>query len=751
MAASGPRRTRSERVAALGLPPGKLARTLSALGRREVLARLALGLVTCAVLFVVIRGWMPPFGFRKGMTPERDIVARVAFRIPDPEAWSRAQERAALESLAVYGHDPQPLVQLRAALQNSLLELAAAETLDQVDPALWSAFQPPRPKSAPPADPKKEAEAFLAFRQEVAGEKNLARIKDAVAAALLRYETDGLLTRSPEKSNQEEIEVYQKRDPSSVKTIELTDVLIGDGASVRRHLVSQLGSHALADRLFNWLQPRLAAVNTLAYDAGRTNAARESARKSVPEVFIPVAVGQTLAPAGKPLGVDQIRLLRREQSHFENQMSVTQKTLRAVGTLGVLLAILAFCGLYFHRRQRELLGRFPRLCLIAALVVFTVVLSRWAARAEWPAELVPLLLFGQILAIAYDQELALLLVVVEALVLELGVGLGLGELLVLAGVATATVLQLEHVRSRSKLIYVGLIGGAVAIALTIAVALVGGQPLDVTLLRGAVRNGGFTLAAGFLMLGLLPLVERMFGVLTDISLLELGDVAHPLLQELVRRAPSTYNHSITVGSIAEAAANAIGARGLLVRVGAYFHDIGKMLKPGYFIENQAEEANRHEALMPAMSTLVIIAHIKDGANLARQHHLPEPIIDFILQHHGTTLVGYFFERAKQSQTDPSLPVDESTYRYPGPLPQTKEAAVMMLADAVESASRTLVSPTPARIESLVREIAERRLEAGQFDESGLTLRELRTIEDSMIKSVTAIYHGRVKYPDQRTA
>jgi putative nucleotidyltransferase with HDIG domain len=248
-------------------------------------------------------------------------------------------------------------------------------------------------------------------------------------------------------------------------------------------------------------------------------------------------------------------------------------------------------------------------------------------------------------------------------------------------------------------------------------------------------------------------VEQLFGVLTDLSLLELGDVAHPLLQELVRRAPSTYNHSVTVGSIAEAAADAIAARGLLCRVGAYFHDIGKMLKPGYYVENQGAEESRHKSLVPAMSSLVIVAHIKDGADLARQHHLPQPIIDLIEQHHGTTLVGFFFERAsEQKQADPNGgEVDESTYRYPGPKPQTKEAGVLMLADNVESASRTLVDPTPARIENLVREITQRRLFGGQFDESGLTLRELRTIEQSMIKSLIAIYHGRIKYPDQRTA
>ena len=248
-------------------------------------------------------------------------------------------------------------------------------------------------------------------------------------------------------------------------------------------------------------------------------------------------------------------------------------------------------------------------------------------------------------------------------------------------------------------------------------------------------------------------MEKLFGVLTDLSLLELGDITHPVLQELVRRAPSTYNHSITVGSIAEAAADAIGARGLLCRVGAYFHDIGKMLKPGYFVENQGKEGSRHDGLVPAMSTLVIIAHIKDGADLARQHHLPQPIIDMIQQHHGTMLMEYFYDRAHTQQAaDPNgSEIDENLFRYPGPKPQTKEAAVLMLADAVESASRTLVDPTPGRIEGLVGDLAQRRLQGGQFDESGLTLRELGAIERSLVMSVASIYHGRLKYPEQRTA
>jgi putative nucleotidyltransferase with HDIG domain len=236
------------------------------------------------------------------------------------------------------------------------------------------------------------------------------------------------------------------------------------------------------------------------------------------------------------------------------------------------------------------------------------------------------------------------------------------------------------------------------------------------------------------------------------SLLELSDPSHPLLQELVRRAPGTYNHSINVASIAESAAEAIGANGLLVRVGAYFHDIGKMLKPQYFVENQGSDGNRHESLLPAMSTLVIIAHVKDGADLARQHRLPQSIIDFIEQHHGTTLVEYFYRRAaKLHENDPDGgEIDESHFRYPGPKPQTKETAVLMMSDVVESASRALSDPTPARIESLVHDLAMKRLLDGQFDECGLTLQELHTIEESLVKSLTAVYHGRVRYPEHQT-
>ena len=377
-------------------------------------------------------------------------------------------------------------------------------------------------------------------------------------------------------------------------------------------------------------------------------------------------------------------------------------------------------------------------------------------------------------AVVYGRELGLLLMAAASVSLTLFLGAGLPELVMMAAACTTCTLLLGRIRSRTHLLYVGAISAAITILTVVGVGIVTGQTLSsgesgseleplyrgplfdmvvVGLIREAFWAGFCILVSATAMTTLLPLVEKAFGVQTDLSLLELGDASHPLLRRLAQRAPGTYNHSINVASIAEAAADEIGANGLLVRVGAYFHDIGKMFKPEYFIENQGAGQNQHDSLQPAMSTLVIIAHVKDGADLARSHHLPEPIIDFILQHHGTTLVEYFYrEAARRSEENPNgESVSDKDFRYPGPKPQTLEAAVMMLADTVESASRTLVDPTPARIQGLVDSIAQKKMSDGQFDECGLTFKQLDRIRRSLVKSLTAIYHARVKYPGQQSA
>jgi putative nucleotidyltransferase with HDIG domain len=357
-----------------------------------------------------------------------------------------------------------------------------------------------------------------------------------------------------------------------------------------------------------------------------------------------------------------------------------------------------------------------------------------------------------IVAIAQNQSFAMMITFGLSILTSMALGTEITHFLVVMGGTAAAVLTLGEVRARTKLIKVGATAAFTYFAMTWATGLWLDQPIEL------VRNdsfwrAGWGLMAGFFLGGSLPFIENALGIVTGISLLELGDNTHPLLQELVRRAPGTHNHSITVGAIAESAAERIGADALMVRIGAYFHDIGKMLKPHYFIENQVGPTSRHAKLAPAMSTLIIIGHVKDGVDLGRQHHLPEPIIDLIEQHHGTTLVEFFYHEAnRRVGNDPdAAPVAESAYRYPGPKPQTREAAILMVADAVESASRALSDPTPARLEGLVSDLVEKRLRDGQFDECGLTLREIAEIRDSLIKSLIGIYHGRVKYPEHRTA
>jgi len=484
--------------------------------------------------------------------------------------------------------------------------------------------------------------------------------------------------------------------------------------------------------------------------------------------------GETIVDGGKPLTPRDLQILYAEHQTHILQTSWPDRVFYSLARIGVFVALFGLCGYYVFFHDRALLSDFRRLTRLLAVVVATVAAAVLVSRDAWRAECVPLVLFGMTLAIVSRREVALVLSLAVALIVALSLGQGLHELMVLTAAVSGPVIMLDRVRSRTKLIYVGLYGAVIMFVAVVGIGLLADQTFGAMyaagwspgeeeltaqagfatkLMSGAAWHAGCVILAGFIMTGLLPFTERLFDVQTDISLLELGDAAHPLLQELAQRAPGTYNHSINVAALAETAADRIGANGLLVRVGAYFHDIGKMLKPLYFVENQGRDGNQHDALLPAMSTLVIIAHVKDGIDLGRQYHLPQSIIAFIDQHHGTTLVEYFYRQAERqvAEAQQGGKVEEASFRYPGPKPQTKESAVLMLADAAESACRTLVEPTPARIEGFVHEIVMKRLLDGQFENCGMTLQELNVIEESLVKSLTAVYHGRIKYPDQQTA
>ena len=275
----------------------------------------------------------------------------------------------------------------------------------------------------------------------------------------------------------------------------------------------------------------------------------------------------------------------------------------------------------------------------------------------------------------------------------------------------------------------------------------------IDLYRGELLNRGiYDLTAGMLgaiavstiVSALLPFFETVFDIATDIKLLEFLDPNQPLLKELVYKSPGTYHHSILIGNLAEAAAEAIGENPTLARVGSYYHDIGKTHKPEYFIENQRPTENKHDRLMPSMSSLIIAAHVKEGVEVARAHRLPTQIIDIIQQHHGTSLITYFYQKAKELQ--PFSPIAEEDYRYPGPRPRTKVAAIVMLSDSVEAASRTLDNPTPDRIQMLTNSVITRFFIDDQLSMCDLTLNDLRIISKSFNLVLTGSFHHRIDYP-----
>jgi putative nucleotidyltransferase with HDIG domain len=458
--------------------------------------------------------------------------------------------------------------------------------------------------------------------------------------------------------------------------------------------------------------------------------------------------GMLLIQRGQPVTLRQIDLLREEHKAYIAQMSRHEWLRRGVSLLLLFSLLSALVALYVARFQTALAQSLPTILGLCLLVALTIFLGAWMSRPPWHAVFLPLTLTAMILTLVYNPQFALLLSFSLSLAMSVLLGTDLGYLLQQMGGMATAVLLLGNVRTRSQLVKVAAGAGLAYLIMTLATGTLSGQSWRL-MLGDAGRNFVWGSLAGFLLTGALPLVERCFGIVTDVSLVELADGSHPLLQELVTRAPGTYTHSMTVATLAEAAAEAIEANPLLARVGSYFHDVGKMLKPHYFIENQSGE-NRHDELEPALSTLIIIGHVKDGVALAQKYGLPRPIIDFIQQHHGTTLVEYFYREAmRQQESSGHSGVElEPSFRYAGPKPQTRESGVLLLADAVESSSRALSDPTPGSLQKLVHDLLMKRLLDGQFEESGLTLTELHQIEESLTKSLIALFHARIKYPDE---
>jgi hypothetical protein len=496
------------------------------------------------------------------------------------------------------------------------------------------------------------------------------------------------------------------------------------------------------------------------FDQATTVRDENAAAQSVEPATITSPRRQVIVERGEVLTPAQASLLRAEHAAFLASLDAWKKAL-LLGALGAACGLIVLgmsgYGVLFapriHRRWTRTLGvALLMLLTLAGACIGSVLRPEFAGVVS----VLPSALVAMLFCIGYDRRSALAFGLLHGLLVCVCLGAGVTTFAIIATGVACVVASLKEVRDRKSLVRVSLASG-VGLALATIVFGVLQRPLTREAFIELLTDAGLALL-GMLLLGgltlfVLPLIERVFGVVTGLTLGELRDPKQPLLRELQMRAPGTYTHSLNVASIAEQAAEAVGCDGLLTYVGCLYHDVGKMNKPEYFVENQQAGINKHDKLSPAMSLLVVVGHVKDGAELAREFKLPARLLHFIEAHHGTTLVEYFYHRARKqafaADGDEAQMPDEFEYRYPGPKPRTKEVAILMVCDAAESAARALGEPTPAKIESLVRDIADKRLRDGQFDECDLTLKELSIICDSIARSVTSMYHSRVAYPGGR--
>ena len=519
-----------------------------------------------------------------------------------------------------------------------------------------------------------------------------------------------------------------------------------------------------------YLEGRVLVEAMYGYDDKATEEAKRLAGERVDanRPYDVDAVGDLLVraswrrPEGHPAGLTDVELALLEKEHeaFDRGVGrddrkyagsdslwfVARRLAGRAGTIGFAVLLLCF---YVACYERRIVRNHWRGLAIVSTILLMLAANKVLVNIDWANPrvcLLPVLVATVIMTIAYNQRFALGLGAIMAalVVLQLRADFGMFTLILVA--VGATVLQLDEIRTRNKLIGALSVSAGLVFLVTWGLGLFAAVP-EQFILSDSLWAAMSTVLAGLVAQAILPIIERIFRIATSMTLLEWCDASRPLMRRLAMESPGTHNHSLSLGSMCEAAAEVIGARGLLARVGAYYHDIGKINKPEYFSENESGSASKHARLSPAMSLLIIIGHVKDGIEMAREYGLPPVLHEFIATHHGTTLVQYFYHAAaEQRKSDSDRAPDEVEFRYPGPKPRSKEAGILMLADAAESSVRAMAEPTPGRIENQVHAMVSRRLMDGQLDDCDLTLREVHQIETSLIKSLCGVYHSRIAYP-----
>jgi hypothetical protein len=504
------------------------------------------------------------------------------------------------------------------------------------------------------------------------------------------------------------------------------------------------------------LAKRLVRPN-LTINLAETDARRRQAAAAVKDAVISIKKGQRVIGDGELVNETHLVSIRGMRAQTD-RLDLVQLQVGGTGLVALLIsATYLFCRAAFRRFRPT---RKDALLLGLLLVTMLGLMQVWVSIADavqdrytaLPLEAFyyafPVAAGAMLVRFVLSEELALFFALILACLcgVMLGNSLSFGIYALVGALVAAD--RVTKAKDRVGIFKAGLITGGVNLLAVLCLFLAEGKGLTLdTLLTALFAFAGTSLAVPVMVMALTPLIESVFGYASDLKLLELANLNHPALKELIVQAPGTYHHSIIIGTLVENAAEAIGANPLLARSCAYYHDIGKGRNPLYFGENQRGE-NRHDSLAPAMSAVIIKRHVTEGLEMARQYRLPKLVADAIPQHHGTRLVGYFFHKALKEQEgkEGAPPIDESIYRYPGPKPQFREAALVMIADAVEASTRALPEPTTPRLQAQVQKMINLIFSEGQLDECDLTLRDLNLIAQSFLHTLEGIYHARPEYP-----
>ncbi len=663
---------------------------------------------------------------REGFPAKRDLIAPFQFSILKNRDQLREEQSAAARRVApVYSVDPALAPRVQAFLDS--LEGAPGSAGGKLGRRLRSMGVPAgafRLLSGP------EGHRIVLLAQRIADQAYSAGLMSEIESARLETDAAGASV---------------ERDGIRVRVPWGT---LHDLASVRE-LAWDEGQRAFPSRpeAAQALQEIVSAavVPNLRYEASTTERLRAEARMAVEPYDGVVRKDEKIIGSHEIATAEHTRKLeslRAWNARVRSDSAWRQETLALVARLALIALLVAGFLAYVRINHRAVYDQTNLLLLLAILSALVMGVG-WVVVNQFRGYemLIPITVLSLTAALLFGEALAFGATLVGSLVTGIVFGLGLpfltgSALAGIAAIATATGVRRRRDFYRPMIV----------IALTSALAITAMGLVDGAVGSVLLRRALWGVAAGFasvlVVTLLLPILETVFAVTTDVTLVELADLNRPILRRLMLEAPGTYHHSLVVGSLSEASAAAIGGNPLLARVGAYYHDIGKIEKAEYYVENQSSARSRHEKLSPTMSCLIIEAHVREGAEIARKECLPKAIIDAILQHHGTTLMSFFYHKARE--IDPS--VEERDFRYPGPKPRSKETAVLMLGDAVEAAARSLTEPTPSRIRGVVTRILDARVKDGQLDESPITFEDLAKVRESFIPILTALFHARVDYP-----